>query len=456
MEDLLYISATALARAIRAREITSLEVTEAHIARIAEVNPYLNAVVQLTAESAIEASRHADAALARGETGGPLYGVPMTIKDSFETRGVITTAGTKGLERYVPNRDATVVARLKGAGAILLGKTNTPELTLEFVTDNFVYGRTNNPYDLARSPAGSSGGAAAIVAAGGAPFDIGTDYAGSIRLPAHFCGIAGLKSTAGRVPRTGHIPFLEAGPTEAFIHVGPLARYVEDLRLILPIISGTDWRDPMISPMPLDLAKALDLKDLRVAFYTDNGITSPSAQTVRIVKAAAGSLADCGATLVEDRPPGMELSPEFWTEIVLADGGRGIKDLLSKLGTKEMHPLLTWTRQKKELSSVEFARALVRWSTFRSQGSEFLENYDLIVCPVRAGPATLHDEISDFNYTEYYNLMGWPVVVVRCGTSPEGLPIGVQIVARPWREDVALAAAQPLENTFGGWQKPPI
>lgn len=456
MEDLFYRSATSLARAIQTLEITSLEVTKVHIARIEAVNPNLNAVVQLTAGFALDEARHADAALVRGETVGPLHGVPMTIKDSLETAGVITTAGTKGLESYVPIRDATVVARLKQAGAILLGKTNTPELTLEFATDNFVYGRTNNPYDLARTPAGSSGGAAAIVASGGSPFDIGTDYGGSIRLPAHFCGIAGLKPTAGRAPRTGHIPFLEVGLTEAFIQVGPLARYVEDLRLILPIISGVDWRDPMIIPMPLDFLNTLELRHLRVAFYADNGITSPTSDTVSIVQAAASTLADCGATTVEDRPPDMELSPGLWTELVLADGGAGIQDLLLKLGTKEMHPLLGWTRKQKALSSAAFAQALVRWNEFRSMGLAFFKNYDVILCPVNAGPATLHDEMLDFNYTQYYNLMGWPVVVVRCGSSPEGLPIGVQIVARPWREDVALAVAQHLENTFGGWQRPPI
>src|SRR5262245_36081292 len=212
---LYYSSASALAEAIRSKEVSSLEVVKAFLARIAEVNPKLNAVFQIQTEKAMAQAREADAALARGEVKGPLHGVPMTIKDSFDTAGVISTAGTKGRSQYVPTEDATVVARLKAAGAILLGKTNTPELTLAWETDNLVYGRTNNPYDLSRTPGGSSGGAAALIAAGGTPFDIGTDTGGSIRLPSHFCGIAGIRPTSGRVPRTGHIISYLAGSIDS-------------------------------------------------------------------------------------------------------------------------------------------------------------------------------------------------------------------------------------------------
>jgi amidase len=306
MKDLIYASATDLAQAIQTKEVSSVEIVQAYLQRIEAVNPKLNAVVQLAAEPALEEARLADTALARGEVRGPLHGVPMTIKDSFETAGIVTTAGTKGLEAYVPKQDATVVTRLRSSGAILLGKTNTPEITLSFTTDNYVYGRTNNPYDLERIPAGSSGGAAAMVAAGGSPFDIGSDTGGSIRIPAHFCGIAGLKTTAGRVPRTGHIPYLEFGATEAFMQVGPLARYVEDLSLILPIIAGVDWRDPMTVPMPLEDPKLVDLRRLRGATYTDNGIRSPTSKTVNVVQAAASALADVGAAVTEDCPSHIE------------------------------------------------------------------------------------------------------------------------------------------------------
>ena len=230
MDELISASATALAKAIRAKKVSSVEVTEAHLKRIETVNSQLNAVVQLTADTARTEAQAADAAWARGQSKGPLHGVPMTIKDSLDTKGVITTGGTKGQKTRMPTQDATVVARLRSAGAILLGKTNTPELTLAGETDNLVYGRTNNPYDLSRTPGGSSGGAAAIVAAGGSPFDIGSDTAGSIRWPAHCCGIAGIRPTSGRVPRTGHaIPF-GLGAIDMLTQLGPLARFVEDLR----------------------------------------------------------------------------------------------------------------------------------------------------------------------------------------------------------------------------------
>src|SRR5262245_19756015 len=236
MEELIYQPATLLAEAIRCKEVSAVEVLEACLQRIEAVNPKLNAVVHLAADSARAQAQHADAALARGDSNGPLHGVPMTIKDSLDTAGVISTGGTKGRASYVPTADATVVARLRAAGAILLGKTNTPELTLSFETDNLLYGRTNNPYDLARTPGGSSGGAAAIIAAGGSPFDIGSDTAASIRWPAHCCGIAGIKPTAGRVPRTGHIIPFGLGARDMLTQNGPMARFVEDLSLILPII----------------------------------------------------------------------------------------------------------------------------------------------------------------------------------------------------------------------------
>lgn len=457
MNDWIRASAAHTARAIQAGEVSSARVVSACLERIAAINPKLNAVVQTTGGAALQRAREADAALAGGMVWGPLHGVPMTIKDSFETAGVVTTAGTKGLESYIPEHDASVVARLRAAGAILLGKTNVPEITLRFATDNYVYGRTNNPYDPARIPAGSSGGAAAIVAACGSPFDIGSDTGGSIRLPAHFCGIAGLKPTAGRVPRTGHIPFLDFGVTEALTQVGPLGRRVEDLRLILPIIAGPDGRDPAVVPMPLRNPASVELKELRVAYYIDIGLTPPpSAETSEAVRTATAALAEIGASVREEPPPGVGEARSLWREIVVADGGAGVRRLLEKLGTKQMHPFLEWTQEGEDLPTSAYSQLLTRWNQLRSDGLAFLEKYNVIICPVNATPATLHDEPTPFRYTYLYNLLGWPVAVVRCATSPEGLPIGVQIVAPPWREDVALAVAGFFEDTFGGWQEPAL
>jgi amidase len=456
MDDLIHRSAIEVADAIRAGQASAVEVTQAYLLRIAAINPSLNAVVAQREEDAIADARRADARLAGGGAIGPLHGVPMTIKDSFETEGVTTTAGTVGLARHVPQADATVVARLRQAGAILLGKTNVPEITLRFATDNDVYGRTNNPYDRERIPGGSSGGAAAVVAGGGAAFEIGSDTGGSIRIPAHFCGLAGLKPTAGRVPRTGHIPFLEFGPLEAFTQVGPLARHVADLLPVLRIIAGPDGRDPSIAAMPIGDPTAIALDDLRIAFYADNGITAPTPETVAAVGAAVSALADRGASLTEARPPGAESSKALWIELMMADGGAAVRDLLRRLGTQRMHRFTEWTQQKDAVSSAELMQALVRWSQLRSSNLAFFDNFDAIVCPVNATPATRHDEPTRFDYTYHYNLLGWPVVVVRCGLSPEGLPIGVQVVAAPWREDIAVAVAGLIETEIGGWHAPPL
>ena len=256
--EIYYSSVRALASAIRSRDVSSVEVVQAFLDRIESVNPQLNAVVALAGDEALDAARAADVKLSRGEATGPLHGVPMTIKDSIDTAGIVTTYGTKGRSTFVPEKDATVVSRLKSSGAILMGKTNTPEFTLSYETSNNIYGVTNNPYDLTRTPGGSSGGASAILAAGGSPFDIGSDYGGSIRLPSHCTGIAGIKPTSGRVPRTGHgFPF--GGLLDAFQQLGPMARHVTDLSLLLPILAGPDWVDPYIVPMSLQNHMALDL-----------------------------------------------------------------------------------------------------------------------------------------------------------------------------------------------------
>lgn len=462
MDELVYTSATSLAQAIRDKRVSSQEVVEAYIHRIEAVNPQLNAVVQLTADTALTQARQADVALARGEIKGPLHGVPITIKDSFDTEGVISTAGTKGRASYVPQQDATAVARMRAAGAILLGKTNLPELSLAYESNNLIYGRTNNPYDLSRTPGGSSGGESAIIAAGGSPLGLGTDGFGSIRLPAHFCGIAGLKPTSGRIPFTGLLPSA-FGASARLRHVGPMARYVEDLILTLPILAGVDWRDPATIPMPLDDPRKVELKSLRVAFYTDNGIMTPTPETTGIVRTAVHALADAGTVVEEARPAGIEQSYEIFRNLFAADGGAGVQRLLQMAGTTDIHPFVQQFGEilhPYAMTSAEFSGLLVRWDMFRSTLLSFLEKYDVIICPVCATPAWPHsstiteEQFFAGSYSITYNLTGWPGVAVRGGTSSERLPIGVQVVARPWREDVALAVAQHLETVLGGWQRP--
>jgi len=269
MMEIICNSSMKLAKAIYDKDFSSQEAINAYLKQIDAINPKLNAIVQLTAEEAIREAKIADKLLAKGKIRGSLHGVPMTIKDSLDTAGVITTWGTPGRKNHIPIEDATVVKRLKKAGAIVLGKTNTPEFTLVFETDNPIYGRTNNPYNLEQTPGGSSGGEAAIIAACGSPFGIGSDTGGSVRVPSHFCGLAGIKPTSGRVPRTGHA--ISYGQLiDSFTQLGPIARYAEDLALIISLISGEDGKDPFIVPMPLNNYKEVNLKGMNAAILNVN------------------------------------------------------------------------------------------------------------------------------------------------------------------------------------------
>jgi amidase len=458
--ELYYSSVSALASAIRSGQVSSVEVVRAFLDRIETVNPQISAVVFLAGDEALDAARAADAQLSRGEVTGPLHGVPMTIKDSIDTAGIVTTYGTEGRARFVPAKDATVVARLKAAGAILLGKTNTPELTLSFETDNKVYGVTNNPYDLTRTPGGSSGGASAILAAGGSPFDIGSDYGGSIRLPSHCTGIAGIKPTSGRVPRTGHgFPF--GGLLDALQQLGPMARYVADLSLLMPILAGPDWVDPYVEPTPLRDPADVNLQNLRVSFHTDNGIQTPTPGISQAVTAAAAVLSEAGARVEEARPTGIESSYDVIMNAWNRFDPPLIRRLLEAAGTSREETTLQWAFRMPAATDEEIVDAVTRMDHCRSRMISFMENYDVILCPVNALPAMSHgsedgQDLRPFSYTMTYNLTGWPGAVVRAGTSPEGLPIGVQIVGRPWREDVVLAVAQLLESELGGFQAPAI
>ena len=429
MNDIIYASAKSMAQAIRNKEVSAVELVEAHLARIEEVNPAINAVVMLAAERARAEAVEADAAIARGESVGALHGVPFTLKDSIDTEGVVTTGGTLGRKGFVPDKDATVAARLRAAGGILLGKSNTPELTLAAETDNLVYGRTNNPFDVSRTTGGSSGGAGAIVTCGGAAFDIGSDTGGSVRYPAHFCGIAGLKPNSGRVPRTGHIVSHSMGAVDSLTQNGPMARYVEDLALILPIISGPDWSDPAIVPAPLGDPADVNLGELRVCFYTDNGIGAPTAETIAAVRAAVDAVADAGCSIEEDVPSVIAENPDISNELSGGDGRAWTQRQLDKWGTTEVFPYLERRiarASEYEASVGDFTARLEHVDGFRSAMLGFMRNYDVIICPVAAFPAQPHGEsLEDRNqpgmsYTATYNITGWPSTVIRGGTSPEG------------------------------------
>ena len=462
MSEFLFWSARRLVTAMKQGDLSASEVVGVHLERIEAVNPALNAVVQLTADAAIAGAAAADAKRARGEPLGVLHGLPITIKDSLDTAGIVTTGGTKGREHHVPTADAPAVARLLDAGAILLGKSNTPELTLSGETDNLIYGRTSNPFDLDRSPGGSSGGAAAIVAAGGAALDLGSDTGGSIREPAHYCGIAGIKPTTGRVPRTGHIVPFGLGAVDGLTQVGPMARYVEDLALALPVITGVDWQDPTLVPMPLGSPDDVDLCGLRIATYTDNGVTDVSSDVADTVRRAAAALAEDGLRIQEALPGGFARAARAVGRLRGADGGSIARRLLARAGTEKAGPHMAYVfADPTNLSAEEYSVIMEEADAARSEMLAFMADYDAIVCPAsrtaaRPHGASLADDYAAWSHCMVYNLTMWPGAVVRAGEDAQGLPLGVQIVARPWREDVALAVAARIELLLGGYRKPPL
>jgi amidase len=466
-DDPLAMSATQIAQMIRDKKITSVEVTKRCLARIDEVNPKINAVVALCRERALAEAAEADALLAAGKTKGPLHGVPFTVKDSFDTAGVVSTGGTLGRKDYVPGKDATVVARARAAGAILLGKSNTPEFTLGGGgkgTINLVYGVTKNPYNTNYQPSGSSGGAGAIVAAAGAYFDIGSDYGGSIRGPAFANGIAGIKPTLGRVPRTGHIVGY-GGPYDTFQETGPMARRVEDLALLMPILSGPDNWDAAMAPVPLGDPSKVDLKTLRVAFYTTNGERDPTQEIQELVKTCTGYFKKLGCKVTDDKPPKMKELAEARQKFNTGQAGENMRRLLKKHGTMQASPGL---RLDGELiSSADFTRYCEEMDAIKSEQLAWFEKYDLIVCPAsHRAPITLDYEPPEgreasrrgASYTSQYNTTGWPAGVVRAGTSSEepDLPLGIQVVAQPWRDDIVLAAMAHIEKQTGGWHQTSI
>jgi len=443
-----------LAAGLRRGDLSSEAVTGACLDRIAAVNPRLNAVVQLRAEAALAEARAADRVPL--DRRGALHGVPLTIKDSLDTTDLVTTGGTIGRASFVPSEDATVVKRLRAAGAIVMGKTNTPDLTLNYETSNLVYGRTTNPYDLERTSGGSSGGAAAIVAAGGSPLEIGSDTGGSIRLPAHFCGVAGLKPTAGRVPRTGHIIDFH-GVSQFLTQIGPIAPRVDDLALALAVLAGPDGVDPHVVPMPLGDVPRVRVAGLRVGTFTSLPPLEPTRETAAAVESALEALRAGGGAVRRVEIPDSARVFETYMAVLFGDGGAAVARALERWGSGES-PLRSRIAGMKALSSAELMAMYERLDQWRSRMLALLSGLDALVCPVNVGPAPPHGTFDRATaaYTQVFNLTGWPSTVVRAGTSPEGLPIGVQVVAHPWREDISLAVASEIESALGPFPPPEL
>ncbi len=467
-DALLFTSATRLLELLRAREVSSAELVQLHLDRIARVNPRLNAVVTLTAETARTEAAAADRRLRQGDA-RPLEGLPITVKDAFAMAGVRSTDGCKLFEHFVPDADAVAVARLRAAGAIVLGKTNVPELSFDFDCDNLVFGRTNNPWDLARTPGGSSGGEAAAIASGCSPLGLGSDLAGSIRMPSHFCGIAGLKPTLEAVPRTGHLPpGIAPLPIALMGTVGPMARSVADLALAYNLIRGPHPEDPYVVPSPAADPGAADVRDLACAYYVSGGPTPVAAEIRDAVRRAAAALAAAGMHVEEHVPAAVRDGHRVLMTLLTADGGCGFR-MLAGDRIAELRPSLrAFIEDGRELSTSEFLMAGMERDALRTATAEMMERFPVIVGLVLPIPAFRHDahghdvegvhvhHLDPIWGTDWVNLTGLPAVAVPAGATSDGLPIGVQVVGRPFAEGEILAVAAVIERALGGYRRPPL
>ena len=468
-DDLFFAPAHRLAAMLRARDVSSVEMVDAFIERIESVNHGLNAVVTLVEERAGREAEESDKRLGgKGEV-RPLEGLPITIKDSIITAGVRSTWGMKMFEHHVATQDAPTVARLRAAGAIIIGKTNTPEMTMDYDCDNPVFGQTNNPWNRERVPGGSSGGEAAALAVGMSPLGMGSDYRGSIRVPAHFCGVVGLKPTWGTIPGSGHMaPSIASPPPLAHMAtIGPMARYVDDLTLAYNIVKGPHPSSPHTVPTPDAHPGRVDLKKVRCAIFTD-ACDIPVASDIRAAIERAGRELQKMGVVVEAVKPPIEDGERLWWEYNGADGNQLMAEVFGEGLKLSRERLRTFLVAGEGKSAAEFFKISIQRDAWRVQLAEFMERYPIILGPTFCTTAFTHGatevDIDGKNFP--YILASWPVAwgncaglpgaVVPCGKDREGLPIGLQIVGRAFGEETVLAVAKAAETALGGYQKPPL
>ncbi|MCB1018723.1 MAG: amidase [Acidobacteria bacterium] len=461
--EIVALSASELARRIRSRALSSREVVQAHLDRIAEWNPRLNAIVDLDAQGALEQAARADEALANGRPAGRLHGVPLTIKGCIDVQGLRSECGSRFRQGYVAERDATLVARLRRAGAVILGTTNTPDMLMAYETDNYLYGRSNNPWDLERTPGGSSGGEAAAIASGCSPAGFGSDGGGSVRVPAHFCGICGLKPTPGVIPRTGHWPSC-VGPGAFLGLIGPMARAAEDLQLLLEATAGPEHHDPSAAPVDVSAPSLESLKAGRIGWAVDDGRTPVTPETAAAVEAAAKALERRGFELVPFSLEGLDDAIRVWWTLFGVAGATLTQPLVAGRES-DVHPLslgLFATREEAEaMTYPKFLDAWIERDRMRAKLLARMEGLTAFLCPTASVPAFVHGEREwrigtqtvgypeVFRYSQLFNLTGNPAVSVPSGSPPEGLPIGVQVVAHPFADASAVAVAALIQAEIG-------
>jgi Asp-tRNA(Asn)/Glu-tRNA(Gln) amidotransferase A subunit family amidase len=470
-EELTKKSACDLVTLIRRREVSPVEVLDAHLRAIERINPAINAIVTIP-DDVRERAVEAENAINQGARLRSLHGLPITIKDTIDTKGTRTTGGSRVRAQHIPHEDAVAVARLKAAGAIVLGKTNVPEMAIPYETDNLVFGRTNNPHNPQLTPGGSSGGEAAAIAACLSPAGIGSDLSGSIRVPAHFCGIGGLKPTVGSVPMDGHTP-PASGVVGLGACIGPLARHVKDLALLFHVLANPADIE-ITGDERLDANK---IQGARVAWYTEDGVIPVANEIKKAVQSAAGALADVGLETFEGLPPGVSKAPQLWIDLFSRAANNEIATLY-RGHEDEAGPLVSRLLRDASDEPSEFedridnaeklASAVVQRERLREELLRWMKGTPLILAPVGATAAFDHgrhrvdidgsyvNTFRAFGYSQAFNVFGFPSVVVPAGKTSSGLPTGVQVIGRPNEEFTVLAAASIIEEALGGWEEPSL
>jgi amidase len=456
-----------IAAGIRSKEFSPVEIVDAHLKRIESSEPILNAFVHLDPYAARVQASVAQSSIRRGDPLGPLHGVPLTIKSCIDVAGWPAPAGSLLRKEYLPQRDAPLVARLKAAGAILLGNTNTPEFLMAYETNNLLKGRTSNPWNVAYSAGGSSGGEAAAIASGCSAGGVGSDGGGSVRVPAHFCGICGLKPTPGRIPATGHFP-PGAGAFSWIGVVGPMARTIADVRLLFEVMAGPDPGDALSSPVPLRSQNRIDSRGLRVGILESPALGTATPETYSAVQHVAKLLVGQGFTLEPFPLDGLDRAIELWWFFF----GPVIGHLLTKAvvgKADQVSPMLreylSHATSGGPITLDSFIEACAERDLLRAKILRQMQEVPILLSPVSSASAFLHGGgnyrpgtgyLDTMRFSQWLNLTGFPGASVPLGLSSEGLPIGVQIIGRPHEDELLLAVAERLEEARGPWQAPPL
>jgi amidase len=460
-----YSTIKEISEGIRSRSVSPTEIVEAHLQRIEKLQPKLNAFVHLDAEGAYRQARTAESSIMQSEKLGPLHGVPLTIKSCIDVAAWPCPAGSLLRKDYVPQHDAPLVTRLKSAGAVLLGNTNTPEFLMAYESDNLLTGKTSNPWNLAHSSGGSSGGEAAAIAAGCSVGGIGSDGGGSIRVPAHFCGICGLKPTPGRIPSTGHFP-PGAGAFSWIGVVGPMARTIADIRVLFEVMVGPDPGDALSAPVTIRAYRDSELRTTRIGILESGALGVATPETRTAVDRTAKLLTELGFTVEPFRLNGLDRALDLWWfffgPVIGSLFRQTVADQEEKI-SPTFHEYLSYATSGPPITLPQLLKACVHRDLLCAELLRQMKDVPILLSPVSASPAFRHGEGNylpgigyrdTMRFSQWLNLAGFPGASVPIAVSSEGHPIGVQVIGRPFEDELVLAVAEAIEHSRGPWQLP--